>query len=167
MPRIIEAGLVDTGGRYALLAGRFNDFITSRLVDGALDTLRRHGVDIEQRATVIWAPGSYELPLVAQRLAASGDYDAIIALACVIRGGTPHFDYVAGEVAKGLAQVGLQTGVPVLFGVLTTDSIDQAVERAGTKMGNKGAEAAMAALEMVGLMQQLGSRSGVAHKGGE
>ena len=160
MPRIIEAGLIDNGGRYALLAARFNDFITTRLVDGALDTLRRHGVDIEQRATVVWAPGSYELPIVAQRLAQSGEYDAIIALACVIRGGTPHFDYVAGEVAKGLAQVGLSSGVPVLFGVLTTDSIDQAVERAGTKMGNKGAEAAMAALEMVGLLQQLGPRKG-------
>ena len=163
MPRIIEANLVDTGGRFVLLAARFNDFITSRLVDGALDTLRRHGVDIEERATVVWAPGSYELPLVAQRLAASGQYDAVIALACVIRGGTPHFDYVAGEVAKGLAQVGLSTGVPVGFGVLTTDSIDQAVERAGTKMGNKGSEAAMAAIEMVGLMQQLSS----AKRGGE
>ncbi len=163
MPRIIEANLVDTGGRFVLLAARFNDFITSRLVDGALDTLRRHGVDIEERATVVWAPGSYELPLVAQRLAASGQYDAVIALACVIRGGTPHFDYVAGEVAKGLAQVGLSTGVPVVFGVLTTDSIDQAVERAGTKMGNKGSEAAMAAIEMVGLMQQLSP----AKRGGE
>ena len=163
MPRIIEANLVDTGGRFVLLAARFNDFITSRLVDGALDTLRRHGVDIEERATVVWAPGSYELPLVAQRLAASGQYDAVIALACVIRGGTPHFDYVAGEVAKGLAQVGLSTGVPVVFGVLTTDSIAQAVERAGTKMGNKGSEAAMAAIEMVGLMQQLSP----AKRGGE
>lgn len=168
MPRIIEANLVDTGGRYALLAGRFNDFITSRLVDGALDTLRRHGVDIEARATVIWAPGSYELPLVAQRLAASGEYDAVIALAAVIRGGTPHFDYVAGEVAKGLAQVGLATGVPVIFGVLTTDTIDQAVERAGTKMGNKGAEAAMAAIEMVGLMAQLSVKgAGGKNAGGE
>ncbi len=156
MPRVIEADLLDKGGRYALLVSRFNDFITSRLVDGALDTLRRHGVDIEERATVVWAPGSYELPLVAQRLAASGQYDAVIALACVIRGGTPHFDYVAGEVAKGLATVGLQTGVPVVFGVLTTDSIEQAVERAGTKMGNKGSEAAIAAIEMVGLLGKLG-----------
>lgn len=155
MPRIIEADLLDVGGRYAILVSRFNDFITSRLLDGALDSLRRHGVDINDRVTVVWAPGSYELPLVAQRLAASGRYDAVISLACVIRGGTPHFDYVAGEVAKGLATVGLQTGVPVVFGVLTTDSIDQAVERAGTKMGNKGSEAAMAALEMVGLMKKL------------
>lgn len=155
MPRILEADLLDRGGRYALLVSRFNDFITSRLVDGALDTLRRHGVDTESRVTLVWAPGSYELPLVAQKLASSGQYDAVLALAAVIRGGTPHFDYVAGEVAKGLATVGLQTGVPVIFGVLTTDSIEQAVERAGTKMGNKGSEAALAAIEMVGLLQKL------------
>ncbi len=155
MPRTIEGHLVDSGGRYALLVSRWNDFITARLLDGALDTLRRHGVDIDARCTVVWAPGSYELPLVARRLADSGRYDAVIALACVIRGGTPHFDYVASEVAKGIATVSLQTGVPVTFGVLTTDSIDQAVERAGTKMGNKGAEAAMAALETVHLLQQL------------
>lgn len=155
MPSIIEADLIDQGGRYALLVSRFNDFITSRLVDGALDTLRRHGVDTESRVTLVWAPGSYELPLVAQKLASSGQYDAVLALAAVIRGGTPHFDYVAGEVAKGLATVGLQTGVPVIFGVLTTDSIEQAVERAGTKMGNKGSEAALAAIEMVGLLQKL------------
>ena len=158
MPRTIEGHLTDTGGRYALLVSRFNDFITSRLLDGALDTLRRHGVDIEARTTVVWAPGSFELPLVAGKLARSGEYDAVIALACVIRGGTPHFEYVSSEVAKGLAQVSLQSGVPVAFGVLTTDSIDQAVERAGTKMGNKGAEAALAALEMVGLLAALGSK---------
>ena len=157
MPRTIEGHLTDTGGRYALLVGRFNDFITSRLLDGALDTLRRHGVDIEARTTVVWAPGSFELPLVARKLVDSGRYDAVIALACVIRGGTPHFEYVSGEVAKGLAQVSLQSGVPVAFGVLTTDTIDQAVERAGTKMGNKGAEAALAALEMVGLVAALDS----------
>ena len=155
MPRTIEGHLTDTGGRYALVVSRFNDFITGRLVDGALDSLRRHGVDIDARCTVVWVPGSYELPLVAQRLARTGTYDAIIALACVIRGGTPHFDYVAGEVTKGIAQVSLATGVPIAFGVLTTDTIDQAVERAGTKMGNKGAEAALAALEMVGLLQNI------------
>ena len=155
MPVVIEAGLVDQGGRYALLVSRFNDFITSRLLDGALDTLRRHGVDIDARATVIWAPGGYELPLVARRLCDSGRYDAVIALACIIRGGTPHFEYVSSEVAKGLATVSLQTGVPISFGVLTTDSIDQAVERAGTKMGNKGAEAALAAIEMVGLLSAI------------
>lgn len=156
MPRTIEGHLVDSGGRYAILVSRWNDFITSRLLDGALDTLRRHGIDLDQRVTVVWAPGSYELPLVAQKLAKSGHYDAVIALACVIRGGTPHFDFVAAEVAKGLATVGLHTEVPVIFGVLTTDSIDQAVERAGTKMGNKGAEAAHAAIETVHLLQQLG-----------
>lgn len=155
MPRTIEGHLVDAGGRYALLVARWNDFITARLLDGALDTLRRHGVDVEERCTVVWAPGSYELPLVASRLASSGSYDAVIALACVIRGGTPHFDFVANEVAKGLAQVSLSTGVPVAFGVLTTDSIDQAVERAGTKMGNKGSEAALAALETVNLVRNL------------
>ena len=155
MPTVIEADLIDRGGRYALLVARFNDFITSRLLDGALDTLRRHGVDVDAQVTVVWAPGSYELPLVAQRLAGSGRYDAVVALAAVIRGGTPHFDYVAGEVAKGLASVGLNSGVPVIFGVLTTDSIEQAIERAGTKMGNKGSEAALAAIEMVGLLGKL------------
>ena len=155
MPRTIEGNLVDQGGRYALLVSRFNDFITARLLEGALDALRRHGVDVEQRVTVVWAPGAYELPIVAQRLAASGRFDSVVALSCVIRGSTPHFDYVANEVAKGLAQVGLQTGVPISFGVLTTDNIDQAVERAGTKMGNKGHDAAMAALETVHLMREL------------
>ncbi len=155
MPRIIEAHLTDTGGRYAIAVTRFNDFITSRLLDGALDALRRHGVDIDARVTVVWVPGGFELPLVVQRLAASGNYDAIIGLGCVIRGGTPHFDYIAAEVAKGLAQVSLRTGVPVSFGVLTTNTIEQAVERAGTKMGNKGVEAALAGLEMVGLLSAL------------
>lgn len=158
MPRVIEAGLTDTGGRFALVVSRFNDLITSRLLDGALDCLRRHGVDIEARATVVWVPGAYEMPLIVSHLAKSGQYDAIIGLGCVIRGGTPHFDYVAGEVTKGLASVMLDTGVPVSFGVLTTESIEQAIERAGTKMGNKGVEAALAALEMVGLLQNLGGR---------
>jgi 6,7-dimethyl-8-ribityllumazine synthase len=158
MPRVIEAGLTDTGGRFALVVSRFNDLITSRLLDGALDCLRRHGVDIEARATVVWVPGAYEMPLIVSRLAKSGQFDAIIGLGCVIRGGTPHFDYVAGEVTKGLASVMLDTGVPVTFGVLTTESIEQAIERAGTKMGNKGVEAALAALEMVGLLQNLGGR---------
>ncbi len=155
MPRVIEGDLIDGGGKYALLVSRFNDFITSRLLDGALDTLRRHGVDIEARTEVIWAPGAYEIPLVASKLARNGRYDAIIALACVIRGGTPHFDYVANEISKGLSSVSLQTGLPIAFGVLTTNTIDQAVERAGTKMGNKGAEAALAALEMVNLLRAI------------
>jgi 6,7-dimethyl-8-ribityllumazine synthase len=156
MPRVLEGKLVDHGGRYACLVSRWNDLITSRLLEGTIDTLRRHGAETEA-LDVVWAPGSYELPLVAQNLAASGRYDAIIALACVIRGGTPHFDYVAGEVSKGLANVSLQTGVPISFGVLTTNSIEQAVERAGTKMGNKGAEAATAAIEMVNLLKELRS----------
>ena len=155
MPRVIEGNLMDQGGRYALLVSRFNDFITGRLLEGALDALRRHGVDVEARADVIWAPGGFELPLVARKLAETGRYDAIIALGCVIRGGTPHFDYVAGEAAKGLAQVASQTGCPIAFGVLTTNSIEQAVERAGTKMGNKGAEAALVALEMVNLLSAI------------
>ncbi|NOY26993.1 MAG: 6,7-dimethyl-8-ribityllumazine synthase [Oligoflexia bacterium] len=157
MPQVVEGNLVDAGGRYAVVVSRWNDFITSRLLDGALDTLRRHGVDVDTRVTVVWAPGSFELPLVAQRLARCDDYDAVIALACVIRGGTPHFDFIASEVAKGLAHVGLDADLPVSFGVLTTDSIDQAVERAGTKMGNKGAQAALAALETVNLLKQLGA----------
>lgn len=155
MPRVIEGNLVGNNGRYALLVSRFNDFITARLMEGALDTLRRHGVDVEAGADVVWAPGAYEVPLIAQKLARSGRYDAIITLACVIRGGTPHFDFVANEISKGVASVSLETGVPITFGVLTTNTIDQAVERAGTKMGNKGCEAALAALEMVNLMRAI------------
>ncbi len=156
MPRIIEGHLAHGSGRYALLVARFNTLITEKLLDGALDTLRRHGVDVESQATVVWVPGGVEMPLVANRLCASGDYDAVIALGCVIRGGTPHFDYVAGELSKGLANASVASGVPVAFGVLTTDSIEQAIERAGTKMGNKGAEATLAALEMVDLLAKLG-----------
>lgn len=153
--RVHEGDLQDVGGRFALVVSRFNDLITSRLLDGAIDTLRRHGVDVDERVEVVWVPGAYELPLLAQKLAANGRFDAVLALACVIRGGTPHFDYVAGEVSKGVAQASWNTGVPVAFGVLTTDSIEQAIERAGTKMGNKGAEAALAALEMVSLLKKL------------
>jgi 6,7-dimethyl-8-ribityllumazine synthase len=153
----IEGNLIDQNGKYAILVSRWNDLITSRLLDGAKDTLIRHGAK-KENLTIIWAPGSYELPLVAQRLARKAQkYDAIIALACVIRGGTPHFDYVASEVSKGLANVSLQTGMPISFGVLTTNSIEQAIERAGTKMGNKGCEAANAALEMVNLLSKLDS----------
>ena len=154
MPRTIEGTLVHSGGRFAIVAARFNDFITARLVDGALHTLERHGVDTTE-LPVVWVPGAFELPLVCQRLARSGRYDAILALGCVIRGGTPHFDYVAAEAAKGVAGASSATGVPVIFGVLTTDSIEQAIERAGTKMGNKGGEAALAALEMVNLLRAL------------
>lgn len=140
--------------RFALVAARFNSFIVQNLVNGAVDALRRHGVP-ETGIDLIWTPGSFELPLATQRLAASERYDGIIALGAVIRGGTPHFEYVAGECVKGLASVALQYDIPVGFGVLTVDTLDQAIERAGTKAGNKGAEAAMSVLEMVNLLHRL------------
>ena len=154
MAAVIEGNLVVGNNRFAILVSRWNDLITSRLLDGAKDTIVRHGGSLDN-IDVIWAPGSYELPLVSQRLAKSGQYDAVISLACVIRGGTPHFDFVASEVTKGLAAVSLDTGIPISFGVLTTNSIEQAIERAGTKMGNKGTEAALAAIEMVRLFDVL------------
>ena len=154
MAKIIEGTLNAKGMRVAMVAARFNDFITSKLLEGALDTLKRHGA-AEQNLTVVWVPGSFEIPLVSRKLAASGKYDAVIALGAVIRGATSHFDYVAAEVSKGVAQVTLETGVPVIFGVLTTDTIEQAIERAGTKAGNKGADAALAAMEMVDLLKNL------------
>lgn len=141
-------------GRYAILVGRFNSFVVEALLDGALDTLKRHGVE-DSQVTIIRAPGAWELPVVAKKAALSGKYDAIIALGAVIRGGTPHFDYVAGECAKGLGVVSLETGLPVIFGVLTTDSIEQSIERSGTKAGNKGADAAITAIEMVNLLKAL------------
>ena len=146
--------LVARGGRYALVAARFNDFVVSRLVDGATDTLQRHGVAAED-IDLAWAPGAWELPLVADRLAGSRRYEAVIALGAVIRGATPHFDYVSGGVARGLAAASEKHGLPVLFGVLTVDSIEQAIERAGTKAGNKGAEAAAGAIEMVNLLRTI------------
>jgi len=152
--RTIEGSLVHGEGRYAIAVSRFNGFVVESLVAAAVDTLRRHGVDGE-RITVVRVPGAWELPLAVQRLAGSGGFDAIIALGCVIRGGTPHFDYVAGECSKQLASIALAQGVPVSFGVLTTDTIEQAIERSGTKAGNKGVDAAMAAIEMVDLMRQL------------
>ncbi len=154
MAKIIEGTLNAKGMRFALVASRFNDFITSKLLEGALDTLKRHGA-ADQNLTVVWVPGSFEIPLISRKLAASGKYDAVVTLGAVIRGATAHFDYVAAEVSKGVAQVGLETGVPVIFGVLTTDSIEQAIERAGTKAGNKGSDAAMAAMEMVDLIKNL------------
>jgi 6,7-dimethyl-8-ribityllumazine synthase len=143
------------GARFAIAAARFNELIVERLIEGALDTLQRHGVPAAN-ILLAKAPGSFELPLLCQRIAASGQVEAVIALGCVIRGGTPHFEYVAGEVAKGCSQVATSTGVPVCFGVLTTDNIDQAIERAGTKAGNKGSDAALAAIEMVNLARLLG-----------
>lgn len=140
--------------RFALVAARFNSFIVQSLINGAVDVLHRHGIP-EASIDLVWTPGSFELPLATQRLAASERYDGIVALGAVIRGGTPHFEYVASECVKGLASVSLKYDIPVGFGVLTVDSIDQAVERAGTKAGNKGAEAAMAMLEMVNLLRRL------------
>jgi 6,7-dimethyl-8-ribityllumazine synthase len=151
---IIEGNFLPAPGKYVLLVSRWNSFVVEHLKDGALDALRRHGVD-DARIDVVYAPGAFELPLVAQKLARSGNYAAIIALGAVIRGGTPHFEHVAGECSKGLAQVALDSGVPVSFGVLTVDSIEQAIERAGTKAGNKGVEAALTAVEMVSLMGKL------------
>lgn len=154
MIRHIEGSLQAGEHRFALLVSRFNSFITQQLEQGAIDALRRHGAK-EEQLHVVHVPGAYEMPLIAQKLARSGNYDAVLCLGAVIRGGTPHFDYVAAEVSKGVAQVSLDTGVPVIFGVLTTDSIEQAIERAGTKAGNKGFDAAMTALEMVQLLRQI------------
>lgn len=154
MPKVVEGGFTPTKKRYGIVASRFNEFITAKLLGGALDTLTRHGV-ADGDITVAWVPGAFEVPLAAKAMAGSGNYDAVIALGCVIRGATPHFDYVAAEAAKGVGQVALQTGVPVIFGILTTDSIEQAIERAGTKSGNKGSDAAMAAMEMTSLLEKL------------
>ena len=152
--KTIEGNFQQVGGRFALLVSRWNSFVVEQLKAGALDALRRHGVD-ETRVDLVYAPGAFEMPVVAQKLARSGEYAAIIALGAVIRGGTPHFEYVAGECTKGLAQVALDAGIPVAFGVLTVDTIEQAIERSGTKAGNKGAEAALTALEMVSLLNQI------------
>jgi len=150
---VLEGKVVGGQEKYAIVAARFNEFIVSKLISGAEDTLVRHGVPGEN-ITLAWVPGAFEIPIAAQRLAASGKYDAVICLGAVIRGSTSHYDYVCAEVSKGVAQVGLQTGVPCLFGVLTTDNIEQAIERAGTKAGNKGADCAMGAIEMVDLLRQ-------------
>ncbi len=140
--------------RYAILVGRFNSFVVEHLLAGAIDTLKRHGVN-EDNITIVRAPGAWELPVVAKKLAAKGDFDAIIALGAVIRGSTPHFDFVAGESAKGLGVVSLEFSLPVINGIITTDSIEQAIERSGTKAGNKGSEAAMTAIEMVNLLKAI------------
>ena len=150
----IEGQLQVRGARFALLVARFNSFVVESLVAGAVDCLKRHGAE-EQDLHIIRVPGAFEMPLVAKKLAASKKYDAIIALGAVIRGGTPHFEYVAGECTKGLASVGMEFDLPIAFGVLTVDSIEQAIERAGTKAGNKGVEAAMSAIEMVDLLRNL------------
>ena len=154
MPTFIEGNLDATGLRFGIIVGRFNSFIGERLLEGALDALVRHGAD-DGQIDVARVPGAFEIPLAAKKLAESGKYDALICLGAVIRGSTPHFDYVASEVSKGVASVSLETGVPVAFGVLTTDSIEQAIERAGTKAGNKGFEAAVTAIETANLLKRL------------
>lgn len=151
---IMEGGLSAEGLKFAIVVGRFNSFITERLLEGALDCILRHGGSREN-VEVYKVPGSFEIPLLAKKVAKSGKYDAIICLGAVIRGSTPHFDYVASEVTKGIAQVSLETEIPISYGVLTTDTIEQAIERAGTKMGNKGFDAALTAIEMVNLIKKV------------
>lgn len=150
----IEGDLAVRSARFVLVASRFNDFIVKALVDGAVHTLKQHGA-ADKDIDVVWVPGAHEIPLAAQKLASLGCYDGIIALGAVIRGATPHFDFVAGECSKGLANVSMQSGLPVGFGVLTVESIEQAIERAGTKAGNKGGEAAMSVIEMINLLREL------------
>lgn len=152
--RILEGKLVAQGLKFGLVVGRFNELISNKLMQGALDALKRHGAETAD-IDVAWVPGAFEIPLVAGKMAESKRYDAVICLGAVIKGATPHFEYVSGEVTKGVAQVGLQSRIPVIFGVLTTNSIEQAIERAGTKAGNKGFDAAMSAIEMANLMAQL------------
>ena len=152
--KYLEGKVVSDGARVAIVGARFNEFITTKLIGGAIDALVRHDVR-EEDITVAWVPGAFEIPLIVKKFAESGDYDAVIALGAVIRGATSHYDVVVNEVSKGIAQVALQTGVPVLNGVLTTDTIEQAIERAGTKAGNKGFECGTGAIEMVNLIKQI------------
>lgn len=154
MVKVLEGNLIADKLKVGIVVGRFNEFITGKLLGGALDALKRHGAN-EENISVAWVPGAYEIPLVAQKMVESKKYDAVICLGAVIRGATPHFEYVSSEVAKGVATVGLRTGVPVIFGVLTTDSIEQAIERAGTKAGNKGFDAAVTAIETVNLLKLI------------
>ncbi len=162
MPKVIEGELIGSGLSFCVVVSRFNEFITSKLLGGCLDTLRRHGVD-DDNVEVIWCPGAYEIPFVAGKAAKSAKYDAVICLGAVIRGSTSHYDLVCAECSKGIAAVGQETGVPTIFGVVTTDSIEQAVERAGTKAGNKGVDAAMAGIEMANLVRAM-SGSNAKHK---
>jgi 6,7-dimethyl-8-ribityllumazine synthase len=150
MPKYLEGHLVSEGLKYGVVVGRFNEFITSKLLSGALDAFKRHGVG-DDEVDVAWVPGVFEIPLIAQKMAESGKYDAVITLGTVIRGSTTHYDYVCNEVAKGVAAINLKTGVPTIFGVVTTENIEQAIERSGTKAGNKGWDAATAAIEMANL----------------
>lgn len=157
VPKVYEGRLQAGGKRFAIAVSRFNSLITGKLLEGALDCLKRHGADLEADVEVAWVPGAFELPLAAQKLAAKGRYDVVICLGAIIRSPTPHFDFVAGEAAKGIARVGLDAGLPVTFGVVTTDNLDQALERAGTTAGNRGWDAALNAIEMASLMESLGA----------
>ena len=154
MVKIIQGEMVVKNKKFGLVASRFNDFITKRLVDGCIDTLVRHGAG-EDDISMVWVPGAFEIPVIAQKLAASNKFDAVICLGTIIRGSTPHFDYIANEAAKGIAAVSLKTDVPTIFGVITADNLEQAIERAGTKDGNKGKDAALSAIEMVNLCDKL------------
>ena len=155
MGKIFEGMLLGKGLKFGLVVSRFNEFITKKLLEGAQDALLRHGVN-EGDIEIAWVPGSFEVPLVAKKLAQTKRYDAVICLSAVVRGGTPHFEYIAAEVSKGIAKVGLETGLPVIYGVITADTLEQAIERAGTKMGNKGFEAAVNAIEMANLVRNIG-----------
>jgi 6,7-dimethyl-8-ribityllumazine synthase len=154
MTKVLSGKMDATGRKFGIVVSRFNEFITGKLLEGAVDSLVRHNAD-EKNISVAWVPGSFEIPAVAQKLAESKKYDAVICLGCVIKGDTPHFDYIAAEVSKGVAHIGMKSGIPVIFGVLTTDNLEQSIERAGSKSGNKGAQAAESAIEMVNLYGQL------------
>ncbi|MEW6226874.1 MAG: 6,7-dimethyl-8-ribityllumazine synthase [Bacillota bacterium] len=154
MSRVYEGKLIGEGLRIGVVASRFNELVVKKLVEGATDALVRHGVT-DENVEFAWVPGAFEIPLVAQRMAESKEYDAVICLGAVIRGATPHFEYIASEVAKGIAQIALKTGLPIIFGVLTTENLEQALERAGTKAGNKGWDAALSAIEMANLLREL------------
>ncbi len=154
MSKIIEGNLIAKGKKFSIVASRFNDLMTKELVSGCVDTLVRHGV-LDQDLTIAWVPGAFEIPTIAQKLAKTKTFDAVICLGTVIRGATPHFDYIASEVAKGIAKVSSDTGVPVIFGVITADTIEQAIERSGTKDGNKGRDAALSAIEMANILEKI------------
>ncbi len=158
MPSEMHGQLAVDGQRFAIVVSRFNEFITSKLMSGAIDALKRHGCS-EENITCVHVPGAFELPFIAKKLAESGSYDAVVCLGCVIRGHTPHFDYIASQVARGIAQVGLSSGVPTTFGVITADTLEQAVERAGAKAGNKGVDAVLSAIELTNLLTQIPTRS--------
>ncbi len=155
MSRVYEGHITGEGRKIGIVVSRFNEFISGRLLEGAMDCLRRHGVD-DEKISIAWVPGAFDIPAVAKRMGDSGAYDGVVCLGAVIRGATPHFDYVASEVAKGVAQAGMQSGVPTVFGVITADSLEQAIERAGSKAGNRGYDAALAALELADLYVRMG-----------